>query len=271
MPARILVIEDNPTNLDLMTYLLRAFGHEALTAQDGLSGLTIARTAHPDLIICDIQLPGLGGHQVAVELKQDPQTNQIPIVAVTAYAMVGDRDQLLASGFDGYLSKPIEPESFVDHVQRYLPENKRRSLAPASETVPWETGPQPQRASILCVDDNEVNLNLMRTLLQPMGYRVITTDTIERALMLARQSRPDLIITDVHLAHRTGYDLARWLKKDAELRSIPCIVISSTNTDSDAADQAAAAGAELFLLRPIEPHDLLSEIEQSLARNQKAV
>src|SRR5262249_20198003 len=120
MPARILIIEDNPTNLDLMTYLLGAFQYTPLTAQDGEEGIEVARQEVPDLIICDVQLPKMDGYEVARWLKHHPQLHKVPLVAVTALAMVGDRDKLLAAGFDGYIAKPITPETFVQEVEYFL-------------------------------------------------------------------------------------------------------------------------------------------------------
>src|SRR5215211_5441343 len=120
MPARILIIEDNPTNLDLMTYLLSAFGHTPLMAHDGEEGLQAAQRETPDLIICDLQLPRLNGYEVARWLKSHPGLRAIPLVAVTALAMVGDRDKVLAAGFDGYIAKPIVPRSFVGEVEAFL-------------------------------------------------------------------------------------------------------------------------------------------------------
>ncbi len=121
MPARILVIEDNPTNLDLMTYLLTAFGHTALTAHDGAAGLQAAQDERPDMIICDMQLPVMDGYEVARWLKSHSDLRTIPLVAVTALAMVGDRDKVLAAGFDGYIAKPITPETFVGEIECFLP------------------------------------------------------------------------------------------------------------------------------------------------------
>lgn len=128
MSARILIIEDNPTNLDLMTYLLNAFGYTTLTAQDGEEGLEVTRQEVPDLIICDIQLPTMDGREVARRLKSHPQLQQIPLLAVTALAMVGDRARLLAAGFDGYIAKPLSPETFVEEVEKFLacPQDRKR-------------------------------------------------------------------------------------------------------------------------------------------------
>lgn len=121
MPARILIIEDNEANLDLMSYLLRAFGHTVLVSTDGTSGIAAAREARPDLVLCDIQLPDIGGIEVVSRLRGYNGMRATRIVAVTALAMVGDRESILASGFDGYLAKPITPETFVRQVEAFLP------------------------------------------------------------------------------------------------------------------------------------------------------
>jgi len=120
MSGRIVVVEDNPASLELMGYVLRAFGHVVYLAADGAQGLELVQSVHPDLVVCDIQLPRVDGWEVARRLKANPALNQIPLVAVTALAMVGDRDRVLAAGFDGYISKPIHPEDFVKQVDAFL-------------------------------------------------------------------------------------------------------------------------------------------------------
>jgi CheY-like chemotaxis protein len=121
MCARILIIEDNPANLGLMDYLLKYYGHEVLAALDGEAGLELARGGFPEIIICDIQMPKLDGFGVARALKADERLRHIPLVAITALAMVGDRERVLAGGFHGYISKPIEPQAFVAQVEAFLP------------------------------------------------------------------------------------------------------------------------------------------------------
>ncbi len=106
--ALILVVEDNALNLELMVCLLEAHGHRTLQAHDGLEGLALARSAAPDLVLCDLQMPGLDGWSVARTLRADPATAALPLVAVTAAAMVGDRERALAAGFDAHIAKPIE-------------------------------------------------------------------------------------------------------------------------------------------------------------------
>ena len=116
---RILVIEDNATNLELMTYLLNAFGHTTIVAHDGEEGVTAALTSSFDIILCDLSLPKLDGYGVVQRLKTEAMLRAVPIIAVTASAMVGDRDKTIAGGFDGYISKPITPETFVREVETY--------------------------------------------------------------------------------------------------------------------------------------------------------
>jgi len=125
MAARILIIEDNKANLELVEYLFKASGYTTLAARDGEQGVGTARKEHPDLIICDLQMPIMDGYEVVRELKKDPLLRPIPVIAVTALSMPGDRNNVLAAGFDGYLSKPIEPETFVRTVEGFLPQGLR--------------------------------------------------------------------------------------------------------------------------------------------------
>jgi CheY-like chemotaxis protein len=118
--AHILVVEDYPDNLALMTYLLSAAGHDVRGAVTGRQTVTTAREELPDIVVLDIQLPDMDGYQVLAELRADPSTASVPVVAVTAYAMVGDRDDALAAGFDGYLPKPITPRTFAQTIESYL-------------------------------------------------------------------------------------------------------------------------------------------------------
>jgi CheY-like chemotaxis protein len=120
LTTRILIIEDNATNMELMVYLLRAFGHEPLMASDGEAGVRMAQQERPSLIVCDVHLPVMDGYGVVAALKTNPALSGIPVIAVTALAMVGDREKLLASGFDGYIEKPIEPELFVSQIEIFL-------------------------------------------------------------------------------------------------------------------------------------------------------
>jgi CheY-like chemotaxis protein len=118
--ARVAVIEDKGENLELMVYLLTAFGHEPLVARNGSEGLDLVHATHPDLILMDIQMPVMNGLEATAALKADPNVADIPIIALTAYAMVGDREQIMTAGFDSYITKPIDIVRFRREIERML-------------------------------------------------------------------------------------------------------------------------------------------------------
>ena len=118
--AKILVIEDNPANMTLATFLLQSADHTVLAAIDAESGLTMARAESPDLILMDIQLPKMDGLAATKILKDDPATRRIPVVALTALAMKGDEERIRAAGCDGYIAKPMRYKEFLDTVAAQL-------------------------------------------------------------------------------------------------------------------------------------------------------
>ncbi|MCS6765956.1 MAG: response regulator [Candidatus Protistobacter heckmanni] len=126
MPARILIIEDNPANLELARYLLTARGHEVLGAVDGQKGVAAALVEHPDLIITDLQMPVLDGYGVLKQLREEPSMNGVPIIAVTAFSMPEDKTRVMTAGFSGYMSKPIVPEKFGQEIELFLPPGLRK-------------------------------------------------------------------------------------------------------------------------------------------------
>lgn len=123
MKTKILIIEDNDQNLYMETFLLEKQGYEVVAARDGREGIEMANQLEPALIVLDILLPVMDGHEVARRLKAQPETHDIPIVAVTSYAMQKDREQILATGCEGYMEKPINPDTFVSELEQYLPQS----------------------------------------------------------------------------------------------------------------------------------------------------
>jgi two-component system cell cycle response regulator DivK len=118
--AIILVVEDNAQNLKLAQLLLQKGGHTVITADNGEGGLALARERHPELILMDVQMPGLDGLVVTRMLKDDPDTRHIKVVALTALAMKGDAERILAAGCDAYLAKPFQYNELMATVNRVL-------------------------------------------------------------------------------------------------------------------------------------------------------
>jgi CheY-like chemotaxis protein len=266
MPARILIIEDNPANLELMNYLLLAFGHNTLTACDGDEGLDVVQRESPDLIICDVELPGINGLEIARRLKSDLDLRWIPLVAVTAFAMVGDSERILTAGFDGYIPKPIAPETFVQQVESFLPIIEISTPTNLPRPTMQTSHPERRLRSILVVDNLPINLELMRSLLEPSGYYVFSSRNVDDGLEMARQTIVDLIISDVHMPEKDGYAFIQAVKGDPRLRDIPFMFISSTLERGHDAERSIAAGADRFIVRPIEPQTLLAEIESLIKK-----
>jgi two-component system, cell cycle response regulator DivK len=120
MNVKILYIEDNEQNFYLVNILLKSKGYEVVWAQDGPAGINKAGQNRPDLILLDIQLPNMDGYEVARRLRKTPGLTVIPIVAVTSYAMAGDREKALEAGCNGYIEKPINPDTFLAQIGQHL-------------------------------------------------------------------------------------------------------------------------------------------------------
>ena len=120
MTTVVLVIEDNEQNLYLMRFLLEKHGFTVFEAMDGMKGVETAKKIKPNIILLDIQLPKMDGYAVARELRKNDDLAATTIVAVTSYAMVGDRERVLEAGADGYIEKPIDPERFIEQISKYI-------------------------------------------------------------------------------------------------------------------------------------------------------
>ncbi|GGD74490.1 response regulator [Lacimicrobium alkaliphilum] len=264
MSATILTIEDNPDNLALMVYILEAFDFRVETATDGHKGLETASRVNPDLILCDIQMPEMDGYQVIRHLKDDTRLAHIPVIAVTAFAMEADSQKIKRAGFDGYITKPIEPEDFVEQIRTFLPSAKVRNqessfVAPASV--------EQNKKTVLVVDDQPVNLELATSLLEHYGYRVLRAQGMKKARMILRDGVPDLILSDVCMDDGNGYDFIRVVKAEPALQDVPFIFLTSTAICETERAKGLALGADKFLFRPMEPQQLLREVEQCMNRN----
>jgi two-component system cell cycle response regulator DivK len=118
--AKVLVVEDNPTNMTLAVFLLQSAGHTVISAIDAEAGLQLARDEQPQLILMDIQLPGMDGLAATALLKSDASTRAIPVIALTALAMKGDEERIRAAGCDGYIAKPMRYQEFLAAIAARL-------------------------------------------------------------------------------------------------------------------------------------------------------
>jgi CheY-like chemotaxis protein len=271
MGARILVVEDTPHSLQLMTYLLQAHTHTVIPAGTGEHGIELAHTPPaPDLVVMDLQLPGIDGYQTLAALRASPDSAAVPVIAVTSFAMVGDRDRALNAGFDHYLTKPIDPETFTEEINNLLPERLRGHLPalagadPATTTPPAAPGPSVRHAAdILVLDDSLINQTLLRSMLEPHGYRIRAAFTVEEAIAAADDRCPDLVLSDVHVAQQRGADFQSHLCSVPVLAAVPFAFLTAT---TDWQDPQLGDGGTRIIHRPIDPPALLDEVEALLHR-----
>ena len=117
---KILIVEDNNTNLYMMTFMLEKAGYKTVSARNGAESIKIATFEKPDLILMDMQMPIMDGYEATKQLKANDETKQIPIIALTSYAMAGDKEKTLNAGCDGYIEKPIDPEKILSEIESYF-------------------------------------------------------------------------------------------------------------------------------------------------------
>lgn len=276
MCARVLVVDDDPVNADLLGYLLRAYGHDAVLTLGGDEALQEAAARVPDVVLCDIQMPGVDGFEVLRRMRGDARFDHTQIVGVTALAMVGDREKILAAGFDGYLTKPITPETFVGDIERYLPVNCRTGFSPPTSddgSVRHASAAQQPRRSdgfALIVDDHPPNVELMRHLITSLGVEVRAVGSAADALREARAARPALIISDIHMPGGSGIELLEAVRADAALRDIPIVLVSASTAGPEETRRAVAAGADALLLRPLDPEALLAQLTRWIPAERRA-
>ena len=233
---------------------MSAFGYTPLLASGGAEGIRLAREQRPDLILMDLQMPEMDGYEAAAEIKERGRgSTGAPIVAVTAFAMVGDQERILSSGFDGYISKPIAPDTFVTQVERFLPPELR-----VGDAAPGAMN------SILVLDDRSDDRELLTTLLGHAGYSVRGASTGEEALGLARAERPDLVITDILMPKMNGYEFVRRLRSDPDTEAIPVVFCTANYEEGEVRQLAAACGVSHFIPKPCDPETVVSTVAEAL-------
>lgn len=257
MKPRVLLIEDNIPNRDLARYLLEASGYACDEAHDGESALQIAQTSRPDLVICDLQLPGIDGFEVLRGLRAQPAMAGVPVVAVTAYAMVGDRERILAAGFDGYIGKPIDPQRFVVEIASYI--------RPGTAGTPARSGAPPRSGKhILVVDDRLANRELLASVLGYFGHTVAMAEDGATALAELRTTMPDLVVTDLLMPNMDGEELCRQLRADPATSAVPVIIHTASYRARQGRQIADRVGVKWVLPKPCEPADIIAMVSEAL-------
>ncbi len=271
--ARILIIEDNSANVELMAFLLTAYGHSAQSESDGAGGIAAARARRPDLIVCDVNLPGMNGFAVVAALKADPALADVPVLAVTALAMAGDREKVLAAGFDGYISKPIEPESFVAELEAFLLAAGAPSAAlpPPAPHAGRHPAPAPQQAAvpapaaqptILLVDDDPFMLAVLADMLGSEPWRVLSAASGPEALALLGREPVEVILCDQSMPGMSGTEVLARVARDTPRTARLMLTGQQDLAEIDAALRAGVADAHYA--KPVSAATLRASLREAL-------
>ena len=251
MPRKILVVEDNEANRILMRQILKYHGYELLEAADGAAGLEMARKHMPDLILLDLQMPVMGGFAVIGELRKTPELSKMKVIAVTSFAMKGDREKALEAGFDEYVTKPIDTRKFVEIVKNFLPGENMTLKKPI----------------ILCVDDEPANLKLLENILVPRGYEVVSAANGEDALKKIKTQTIDLVLLDLMMPGMDGLQVSRKIKDAKKYRKIP-IVMLTAYTGVETYMKTLSNEVFAYLQKPFATEELVRIVRAALERSE---
>ncbi|UVW30163.1 response regulator [Massilia sp. H6] len=271
--ARILIIEDNRANVELMAFLLTAYGHSAQSEPDGARGIAAARARRPDLIACDVNLPGMNGFAVVAALKADAALADVPVLAVTALAMAGDREKVLAAGFDGYIGKPIEPDSFVTELEAFLPASAPAAPLPPpaphaaqypTPALQQESTPTPAaQPTILLVDDDPFMLAVLAEMLTDEPWRVLSAASGPEALALLGREPVEVILCDQSMPGMSGTEVLAQVARDYPRTARLMLTGQQDLADIDAALRAGFADAHYA--KPVSASTLRASLRKGVA------
>lgn len=263
--TKILIVDANKINLELMSYLLNQSGYTTITCSDGQEALDLVVQAPPDLIICDLELPSLDGYQFVSELKNNPQLQSIPVIAITAFAMTGDRSRIRAAGFDAYIAKPITPALVVSQIETLLPESLRSKISIKLRT----NGSNQQKnnltkkiAHALIVDSFMHNAEMFKDLLETIHFHVDIAQNAKDAIDAIRNNPPNLILASSTLPDMSAIDFLKIIQLNEQWKSISLLMMSATHPTKGFLDEIKELHVQRFLLLPIDPDDFLSIINQ---------
>ncbi|GEP26632.1 response regulator [Cryobacterium levicorallinum] len=275
--ARILIIEDNPINMKLAKLLVRRAGYSTLEAVDAESGLSLARVEVPDLVLMDIQLPGMDGFAATTELKNDPVTADIPVIALTAMAMSRDQEKARTAGCDAYITKPLHYQELQDAINWLMPRvddavasheagsltrnvlERGNEFEQASTEADASPSPESRAAvrapgaiRILVAEDNLSNQKLILWQLNLLGYDADVTDNGALAFARWTSGDYDLVITALHLPKMNGYELASAIRAaEPPGTRMPILAMTASAVRGSDADQSRWVGMNEYLMRPL--------------------
>jgi DNA-binding response OmpR family regulator len=246
----ILLVDDSPLIHRHTVPILEEAGYEVLSAQGGAEALLLARERRPDLVITDVEMPGLDGYQLAAALKGSDATAHTPVLICSTLGEAQDLERGFDAGADDYVIKPVVPEEILTRVRALLTWSM-----PAS------------RELILVVDDSPAQRHYVADCLARQGFRVATGENGSEGLAQALALSPALIISDYEMPVMNGFEFVHALKRDPRTRNVPIIMLTARDSRRDMA-QLRAAGASSYLVKPFAQDKCIATVERTLAERR---
>ncbi|HZO14037.1 MAG TPA: response regulator, partial [Polyangiaceae bacterium] len=246
--STIMLVEDNPLTRKLVRTTLQREGCKLLEAPDAATALGLFDKKRPDLVLQDLVLPDLSGFELVQKLRAHPHGGSVPILAFTGLLSQSDEARVSAAGFDGVLTKPIEPSRLLQIVRGHLPQLQ----LPA---VPFGGG-----KTLLVVDDDPLQLKLARFRLGRLGFEIRTAENGEEALEAARRDKPDAIVTDALMPKLDGFGLCLAMRDHPNLADVPIVLMTSSYVERGDRELARRAGANAFVLRTADLGDVITAL-----------
>ncbi len=245
----ILLVDDSRLVHEHTGGILRDAGYDVLEAFDGKEGLALVRSEHPDLVITDIQMPELDGYGLCRAIKEDPRTEDIPVLICSALGETPDLEAGFEAGADDYLVKPADPVDLLGRIQALL--GRIRAA----------------RERILVVDDSAPVRRLVSDSLARQGFAVTTAKNGKEGYEKAVATRPDLVITDYDMPEWSGFQLVHALKKNPETADIPVMMLTARHGERDRA-KMRAVGLSSYLVKPFSADKCVAVVERLLAERR---
>lgn len=227
--AKILIIEDNLMHLNMVGDILTRSNYEVITAENSLIGLKLAQEALPDLILMDMDLPGIDGFKSTSILKNNSKTANIPVIALTALVADNYKKKAFKSGCDGFISKPINIQNFISTIENYIEPQPQKSTNRSSVVQKKSEKINYKPHEILIVDDNLMNTELLKATLTQINQNVKIAYNGFEALNLIEKNHFDLILLDIMMPEMSGFELIGKIKQNPIKMNIPVIFISALN------------------------------------------
>ncbi len=273
----VLIVDDNPNNLKLLTKILKESGYKVKASTSGKFALQAVHVSPPDLILLDVMMPEMDGYEVCRELKLNPDTADIPVIFISALSYIKAKLKAFEAGGVDYVNKPFNEAEVLARVNAHvslrktIQQLKSKKGKRTGDLLKEETDKQKQEPRhiskrdklLLLVDDNPINLKLLTKMLQENGYKIKACTSGKFALQAVQATPPDLILLDIMMPEMDGYEVCRQLKLEADTADIPVIFISALSETDDKL-KAFAAGSVDYVSKPFQEAEVLARVKTHL-------